>query len=95
MILHMQRTLKALKQSLGNFSNKVIVFCVQWRRRCCHLVSLRGEDVLSSQQLPPCSGLRHDEPGPGLRHRSPPFIRPKERLHPGYVSLSVESEPVY
>uniref|UniRef100_A0A4W6D490 WD repeat domain, phosphoinositide interacting 1 n=1 Tax=Lates calcarifer TaxID=8187 RepID=A0A4W6D490_LATCA len=54
------------------------------RGRGCHLDSLHGEDVLSSQQLPPCSGIWYDEPGPGLRHRPPPLIWPEERLHPGY-----------
>lgn len=60
---------------------------VQWSRWGCHLDGLRGENVLSSQQLPPCSGVGHDEPGPRLRHRSPALVRPGERLHLGCVSI--------
>lgn len=50
---------------------------------------LRREDVLSSQQLFSCSGFRHDESGPGLRHCSSPHVWPEKCLHPGYVSFSI------
>ena len=63
--------------------------CIQWRRWGCHLDSLYGEDVLSRQQLPPCSGIWNDDPGSGLRHRSPPLVWPEKRLRPDYVSFSV------
>lgn len=64
-----------------------LLLCIQWSGRGWHVDGLRGEDVLGSQQLPPRSGIRHDEPGPGLRHRPPGDLGPEEHLHPSYVSF--------
>lgn len=69
--------------------NEAFLYCVQWRGWGCHLDGLRWEDVVGSQQLPPCSSVRHDEPGPGFRHCSPHLIRPEECLHFSHVSSSL------
>uniref|UniRef100_A0A4W2D096 WD repeat domain, phosphoinositide interacting 1 n=1 Tax=Bos indicus x Bos taurus TaxID=30522 RepID=A0A4W2D096_BOBOX len=51
-------------------------------RGALNLDRLHGEDVPGCIQLPPHPGVRHDEPGQGLRHRASGLLRPQEHLHP-------------
>lgn len=49
------------------------------------LERLHGKDVHGSFHLPPRPGVRHDEPGQGLRHRASELLRTEEHLHPLHV----------
>ena len=55
------------------------------------MVGLRGQDVHSGQHLPARPGVRHDAPGPSLRHRAPGHDRPEERLRHGHVGTPLSS----
>ena len=59
--------------------------------RVSHVVGLRGQDVHSGQHLPARPGVRHDAPGPSLRHRAPGHDRPEERLRHGHVGTPLSS----
>lgn len=58
-------------------------------RRAFDLDWLHGKDVHGCFQLPPHPGVRHDEPGQGLRHRTSELLGSEEHLH----SLNVRTAP--
>lgn len=57
-------------------------------RRAFNLDWLHGKNVHGCFQLPPHPGVRHDEPGQGLRHRTFEFLWPEEYLHPLNVRMA-------
>lgn len=54
-------------------------------RRAFDLDWLHGKNVHGCFQLPPHPGVRHDEPGQGLRHRTFEFLWAEEHLRPLHV----------
>ena len=58
-------------------------------RRASNLERLHGEDVPGCYQLPPCSGIRHDEPGSSLCHCPPELLRTEEHLRPLHVCIDI------
>lgn len=57
----------------------------QSRGGVSYMVSVRGQNVHSSQHLPALPGVRHDASGQSLRHSTTQHVRPEEHLRPGYV----------
>lgn len=64
---------------------RACVLLPQPPRGAFDLERLHGKDVHGSFHLPPRPGVRHDEPGQGLRHRASDFLRTEEHLHPLHV----------
>ncbi|KAF3817326.1 hypothetical protein GH733_011726 [Mirounga leonina] len=62
-------------------------------RRAFDLDWLHGKNVHGCFQLPPHPGVRHDEPGQGLRHRTFEFLWAEEHLRPLHVRTAPPTPP--